>query len=600
MIIKNILSSYEGIIKSTLKNKSVSSYPFIATFSEEINNYGPTFLIENVKWTNWEEKEITDKIYDISEYETQSLITFIKIQYDEEDDFLKKLVIGTPIKVLITSNYINNPIEPNNYNAIYIGNNIFVYNGIINILNPKLQILRIITYDKYSSVFLLHHYWHSIIDPNIGSFYQRIIPELPAFITSLHVIHGVRFIGYGINTNETDIDFVLRFSLQHNDSLNDFKLYVIYKENFEIMPNVKLNFNTNPDLDFRYYQIASGIFNTNNTEAKVNRIIIYTNEDFENVFYYPLNTNISFTILKEEENNNFITKSFDSHNLIKFNTYIQKGSRLFLPQIENYKVSNETSNDNLIIYDINHEKELQETTEIVNNPNFDLKFINDTSINNKNLIVLNFGKFDESEIREIIKNDGLFSIRIEEILHYNRVSRNTNMILVRVEPDIYIKKLDNIIASDTVVLSTDIGGKIIGCVGKYDEKIVPVPYRIDFNNIGNRILIFRESLENISEIYIIYDRNSLNKEMELKLDNDYSFNEIFCLPQKFVIFITNYLNENLKYLVPDYTPYNFEEIIRNIPHGYSYYLGIIDGINPNPVLKHYNIRDEYKIFFFFI
>jgi len=580
MLIKNIIPSFHAIIKSTLRHESNLSYPFISTFVSQNNNYGPTILVENVKWTNYQENSVNLNLNIVS-YQTKSGLTFVKVQYH---DFLNNLVIGTPLKVVITD-CPSSPSEPTNYNCIYIGNQTFVYNGLVFSIDPCFKVFKYITYNRYSSVFLLYTYWHGVIDPSIGSFYQRVIPELPSFITSLHVIGGIRFVGYYANTQKDGINFALEYSLEREQYLNNLLLYLIYDENFEYMPNRFLNFNTNPDLDENYYQITSGEFKTIQEEKKPDRIIIYNENDWKNVYYYPLETNLMFAISDEEGN----LISFDGHNLFKLNTYSIKENSTIIPQLFNIKIDSDNNVSSL--------ETLQDFIVLINNPNFDLKYINDYNPSNRKVFIFNFGNIK----REDVGIDFNIKYYIKEIMRYNNVVRNTNMILIRTEPNINIQKLnDNLLSTDIVITSSDVGGKIVGSFGLIENKIYPVPYRIDFNNIGNRILIFKETFERFDEIYIIYDKNALDKEFSLRVDNDYPFHEIYCLPKNFVIFVTNYSSDIITNLIPDETPYNFNEVTRNIPNDYSYYVGIIDPLKPTPKLLNLNILDKYKVFSFFV
>lgn len=582
MLIKNIIPSYYSIIKSTLKHQSDLSYPFVSTFVSENNNYGPTLLVENVKWTQYQENDVNLSL-NILNYETFSGITFVKVQYDS---FLDNLVIGTPLKTIITDcNAVNVILPPNNYNCIYIGNETFVYNGLVFSNNPCLKIFKYITYDKYSSAFLLYTYWHGIIDPDIGSFYERIIPELPSFITSLHVIGGIEFVGYYQNTQYDGINFALEYSLERLQYLNNLKLYLIYDENFEYIPGRFLSFNSNPNLDKDYYQITSGDFKTIQIEKKPDKIIVYNEDDWKDVYYYPLDADLMFAIC--DESGNLI--SFDGHNLFKLNTYLLKNNKMISPQLINIKTDSNNQVLNL--------NTLQDFIDLINNPNFDLKYINDVNVSNKKNFIFNFGNIQ----REDITTTQNIKFFINEIMHYNNVARNTNMILIRTEPNINIQRLNNnLITLDLAITQSDVGGKIVGSFGLISNKIYPVPFRIDFNNIGNRILIFKETLERFDEIYIVYDKNALNKELSLRIDNDYSFHEIYCLPKNFVIFVTNYNSDIITNLIPDETPYNFNEVIKNIPNDFSYYVGIIDPLKPTPQLLNLNVLDKYKVFSFFI
>lgn len=573
MVIKDIILSRKGIFYASLKSESNKEYAFIGLFDSNNNEYGPVILVENVKWSKADIKNIIlTSFNNLSKYfDSSNGTTYIKINDNNASDFFNNIAIGMPL------------LDASNNRFIYIGNNTLWYEG--NYLNDTININRYFEYDKYSSVFILYNYWRTIIPDSVGHFYERLVAILPAFISSLHVIDGKRFVGFNNDTANNLIEFLCYFQTkkQINDNTIEYSkidLYINYKSGFNFGNNFIIYTDIHRNFYENYYQSTSGYFDEEKQNKKFNKMIIYEEIDWDNCDFIPIDMELMYILYDENKNKPL---QFNYHNLFKTNAYIRKNNDLFFPKVIDIKVDD---NDNIL-----ESRTLFNSIKITNNPNFDLKFINDA---NKHYVLFSFGKLNREEAIKYKNNE--INIEIKDILHYNNVFRNANHLTIYVNPKIIIKKYEGITISDVELLSSDYNGKIIGVIGKdVNNNIFPVAFRIDFNNIGNKIIIFKEYFEDINDIYLIIDENSYKAEKRFIANNDYAFNKITVLPKEFVLVLfteTSLINE-----IPDNTPFDFSVIKKQYPNTY---ITIINPLRYSLELKDYNIVNKYSIFKFLL
>lgn len=420
------------------------------------------------------------------------------------------------------------------YKCVYLKNGYFYSKNLID--SGTYKITRYYNYSHYSVAYLLDKYWfYNIIPAEVdNSFYPDLIYQEEAFITSLNPIASSKFLIYYPVISSQPLLSQLRFFLYTNtyvygDDTNRIttrriSLGLDYKTNsslflFDYLDNTyfigELNnyFDVNDNIKLYTLIADSGIYQVSASNiTNFDHFFMFHNDD-----YNPRKNTISINLIPFQSSLALVVPSDDPNNLIN------KGQHLFYYSIAVEKTPGQQVIPSLIAVKPSNNTFVELVPSYVVNTNQGMDSVSRVGYDFYPGFLV--GKIDRQVLLESTsRSKDILVLNTFEV--YSSFYKDPSSLIVRVEPDIEIRDITDIIGSQQIIISdTQVGGRILGILA-YDstnQTLCTITSRTDRLNPGKRVEFYIPSGYSFTSIYAIVEMGNIER-AQASVDNTINAN----------------------------------------------------------------------------